>query len=73
MDGATSEPLSLPEAKARLREAADAVEESAHLGLDPRRAMPLALLAGVLVGSSPGSRKALARTLVAVLFDQGIS
>jgi hypothetical protein len=69
VDGAANEPLSLAEAKARLRTAAQAVEDSVHVPLEPRRAMPLALLAGVLVGSSPGSRKALARTLVAVLFD----
>jgi hypothetical protein len=63
------EPLGVSEAKARLRATAAAVNVSALAPVEPRRALLLALLAGILVGSSAESRAMLAKVLMGVLFD----
>ena len=77
MASAAPQPLTLDEAKARLRTAAADIEADigADIGalaltsLEPRRAVLLALLAGVLVGTSPDARKTLAKVLVGLLSD----
>ena len=62
--------MTLAQAKARLRSAAAEAELPALAApMEPHRAMLLALLAGVLVGSAPRSRRALAKVLVGLLFD----
>ena len=71
------QPVTLDEAKARLRTTAAGIEADikadikalAPTPLEPRRAVLLALLAGVLVGTSPDARKTLAKVLVGLLFD----
>ena len=73
MGSAAPQPLTLDEAKARLRTAAADIETDiaalALTPLEPQRAVLLALLAGVLVGTSPDARKTLAKVLVGLLFD----
>ena len=70
MGSAAPQPLTLDEAKARLRTAAADIEtDIAALALTPQRAVLLALLAGVLVGTSPDARKTLAKVLAGLLFD----
>ena len=57
----------------RLRAAASDIETDfsafTFAAPEPRRAVLLALLAGILAGSSADSRKLLARVLIGVLFD----
>ena len=73
MAGIAPESLSVAEAKARLRTAASDIETDfaafTFAAPEPRRAVLLALLAGILAGSSAESRKLLARVLIGVLFD----
>ena len=73
MAGIAPESLSVAEAKARLRAAASDIETDfsafTFAAPEPRRAVLLALLAGILAGSSADSRKLLARVLIGVLFD----
>jgi hypothetical protein len=61
--------LSVAAAKARLRAVVSDLEGAALAPMEPRRAMLLALLAGILAGTSPDSRKVLARILLGLLFD----
>ena len=73
MAGIAPESLSVAEAKARLRAAASDIETDfsafTFAAPEPRRAVLLALLAGILAGSSADSRKLLARVLIGVLLD----
>ena len=69
MAGVASEPLSVAAAKARLRAVVSDLEMAAIAPMEPRRAVLLALLAGILAGTSPDSRKVLARILLGLLFD----
>ena len=69
MAGVASEPLSVAAAKARLRAVVSDLEMAALAPMEPRRAMLLALLAGILTGTGPESRKALGRILLGLLFD----
>ena len=68
MDGAARRTLTLVEAKDALRTAAEAADTAVLPPMGPHRAMLLALLAGVLVGTAPDSRKRLARVLAYVIF-----
>jgi hypothetical protein len=61
--------LSVAAAKARLRAVVSDLEMAAIAPMEPRRAVLLALLAGILAGTSPDSRKVLARILLGLLFD----
>jgi len=67
--GVASEPLNVAAAKARLRAVVSDLEMAALAPMEPRRAVLLALLAGILAGTSPDSRKVLARILLGLLFD----
>jgi hypothetical protein len=67
--GVASESLSVAAAKARLRAVVSDLEMAALAPMEPRRAVLLALLAGILAGTSPDSRKVLARILLGLLFD----
>ena len=69
MAGVASEPLSVAAAKARLRAVVSDLEMAAFAPMEPRRAVLLALLAGILAGTSPDSRKVLTRILLGLLFD----
>ena len=69
MDRAASHPLTLEQAKSRLRDVAARTQASALESLEPRRTMLTALVAGVLLGAEPGSRRALAKILAGLLFD----
>ena len=61
--------MSVAAAKARLRAVVGDLEMAALAPMEPRRAVLLALLAGILAGTSPDSRKVLARILLGLLFD----
>lgn len=67
MDRDPPQPLTVPEAKARLRDAADAVGPAAWIQLKPREAVGLALLSGILVGSAPDTRATLVNSLLKLL------
>ncbi len=69
MDSATPQPLTVEQAKAGLRAAAAETRASALTSLESRKPMLVALIAGVLAGSEPGSRRALAKILAGLLFD----
>jgi hypothetical protein len=61
--------MNVAQAKSTLRAKAAELESSALAPIEPRRAILLALLAGVLVGTAPDSRKAIARVLLRLLFE----
>ena len=67
MDRNPPQPLTVPEAKARLRDAADAVGPAAWVQLKPREAVGLALLSGILIGSAPDTRATLASSLLKLI------
>jgi hypothetical protein len=67
MDRDPPQPLTVPEAKARLRNAADAVGPAAWIQLKPREAVGLALLSGILVGSAPDTRATLVNGLLKLI------
>jgi hypothetical protein len=52
-----------------LRAVAAETRASAFRSLESRKPMLVALIAGVLAGSEPGSRRALAKILAGLLFD----
>ena len=61
--------MSVAQAKANLRATAAEVQSSALAPIEPRRAILLALLAGILAGIDPDSRKPVATVLLRLLFD----
>jgi len=61
------EPLTLEQAKAKLRAVAAESQVSAIESIGTRKPLLLALGAGVLLGSGPESRHALARILAELL------
>jgi hypothetical protein len=67
VDGTARRPLTPAEAKEALREAARDAEAVVLGSVEPPRAMLLALLAGILVGTAPGGRQGLARVLLGLL------
>lgn len=67
MDRDPSQPVTVPEAKARLRDAAEAVDPAVWIRLKPREAVGLALLSGVLIGSAPDTRATLASSLLKLI------
>ena len=67
MDRNSPKPLSASEAKARLRDAADAADPAAWVRLKPREAVALALVSGILIGSAPDARATLATSLLKLI------
>lgn len=67
MDRNSPQPLTIPEAKARVREAAEGVSPAAWIRLKPREAVGLALLSGMLVGSAPDARVTLANSILKLI------
>ena len=61
--------MNVAEAKANLRATAAEVQSAALTPVEPRRAMLLALLAGVLAGTDPDSRKSFAKLLLRLLLE----
>ena len=61
--------MSVAQAKANLRAKAAEVQSSALAPIEPRRAVLLALIAGILAGTDPDSRKAIARVMLRLLFE----
>lgn len=69
MDSATPQPLTVEQAKAAFRVVAAETQTSAITSLESRKPMLVALIAGVLAGSEPGLRRALAKILTGLLFE----
>jgi hypothetical protein len=67
MERSTSQPLTLEEAKARLRLAVATGDASAWVWRSPRYALLAAFLLGFTVGTSAVARDALASAVVALL------
>ncbi|RLA04251.1 MAG: hypothetical protein DRQ54_09765 [Gammaproteobacteria bacterium] len=61
--------MNITEAKANLRATAAEAQSAALAPIEPRRAMLLALLAGLLAGTDPNSRKSFARLLLRLLLE----
>jgi hypothetical protein len=68
MDPDPTEPLSLEEAKDRLRAAARDTGPAGWVRRHPREALALALLGGMALGNVPVARETLVQGLVRVLF-----
>jgi ElaB/YqjD/DUF883 family membrane-anchored ribosome-binding protein len=67
MDRPQDQPLSLEEAKARLREAAQQATMTGFVKRRPYTAVTLAFAAGAVLGSSPKARGAASRELIRLL------